>query len=611
MPESNTQHGFDAQSSGFDFLHPDIVGLGDSGINGSEMPTPQLDTANDTTKLSSGKPGADFISASGPGDISKMESTSSNATPSYGGADSRRQSGASSPAKAKRIRVTGNALAQLKRVYQHSPCPSMQMRKQLAEEIDLPERTITVWFQNRRATLKKKRRMREERRRQGHGNDESGSEDSDGDYSDLGSDEYSETEKLSLFDRVPVSTNRDYNLIDICSITVGSWNRTKNGTITPVAFDVVRNLKNLSPKSIYKIIGRSTDMLVLISQKNLEINYFFCQFSEENKTLFRVFYPINSVSNCTLTLESGAELAAGREVSNFGEMKLTLDKPPTFAVHFFKPEYREIPKTNQWSLCEDFSVGKQVNDAYIGGSNMPHCLKGLQSSLLYMNSLILDHKARSSVSSPPQNFAAMPTAAHLINATANDATPSPGRFGDFGILNAQGQTPLGFDTSNIMTMPYLNSPGTPNFGGFASPQQQQSHIPQQQQQHQQLPTNASRDQHPLSNMNSAYMPYMNMTPQSDVPIISQHDSLSNSGFEGMQIDNYFMDSELLQDGSHGLLSPLPSSFNTMGNGGVTSNEQDPLNMINDGTNQEFSENHGAANDSQTDGHTNTHTDDIN
>lgn len=52
---------------------------------------------------------------------------------------------------------------------------------------------------------------------------------------------------------------------------------------------------------------------------------------------------------------------------------------------------------NQWSICDDFSEGRQVNDAFVGGSNIPHTLKGLQKSLRFMNSLILDYKSSNEI----------------------------------------------------------------------------------------------------------------------------------------------------------------------------------------------------------------------
>lgn len=308
--------------------------------------------------------------------------------------------------KPKRMRARGEALDILKREFEVNPSPTSQRRKKLSEMTGLPEKNVRIWFQNRRAKLRKDDRA-------GHreGTDNGGE---NGFYS------HDSMENFTFFDRIPLNINNNYYFIDICSITVGSWNRMKSGALTRANLPTVKDLSNLSPISINEIMSNATDLMVLISKKNFEINYFFSAMANNTKILFRIFFPINSVVNCSLSLETShiiepspsndhhdadeEEEAFGDEKSNddeekLGELKLTVSRPPNFAVYFL--ETPDEATNNQWSICEDFSEGRQVNDAFIGGSNLPHALKGLQNSLRFMNSLILDYNSTNQIIPPP------------------------------------------------------------------------------------------------------------------------------------------------------------------------------------------------------------------
>lgn len=323
--------------------------------------------------------------------------------------------------KPKRTRATGEALDILKKEFDMNPNPTSQRRKKLSELTGLPEKNVRIWFQNRRAKLRKgdRRGLREE----------SGGIDSSAISGLLPYDNSSEC--TTFFDRIPLNINNNYYFIDICSITVGSWNRMKSGALRKDNLITIKDLSNLSPISINEIMSNATDLMVLISKKNFEINYFFSAMANNTKILFRIFFPINSVLNCSLTLETDDIIDSGTqpdvnededtnenpitnddncdEISNrFGELKLTVSRPPNFAVYFL--DASDDGSNNQWSICEDFSEGRQVNDAFVGGSNIPHALKGSQNSLKFMNSLILDYNSTNQIIPPPPSITTQPPA---------------------------------------------------------------------------------------------------------------------------------------------------------------------------------------------------------
>lgn len=65
----------------------------------------------------------------------------------------------------KRTRVTPSQLSVLEETFAISATPDSKMRKQLAQQLQMPERSIQIWFQNRRAKVKmlqKRALLREE-----------------------------------------------------------------------------------------------------------------------------------------------------------------------------------------------------------------------------------------------------------------------------------------------------------------------------------------------------------------------------------------------------------------------------------------------------------------
>ena len=333
-----------------------------------------------------------------------------------------------SPSKLRRLRAKGETLEILKREFETNPSPSIEQRRKIAKVVGMPEKNVTIRFQNRRAKFKKKQRsLAAERQRYspmraasvgkpyaGVGIGVTGElkEGGIGMSEDLGLDSSSGeiqvpafVDKFKFFDRIPFDYNADYNFVDVCSVTIGTWNRMKSGSILKRKFKVVKELRNLSPNSVSTLMLDSTDLLVLISQKNFEVNYFFIAIANNTKILFRIFYSIDSIMDCSLTTEASSSeelLSPGRTNSIFGEFRIVLSKSPNFAVYFLNSNERDPDDANQWSICEDFSEGRQVSTAYVGGTNIPHCLKGLHNSLKSMNNLISRYKSRTQL--PPTSL---------------------------------------------------------------------------------------------------------------------------------------------------------------------------------------------------------------
>lgn len=292
--------------------------------------------------------------------------------------------------RTKRTRATGEALNILKREFDENPNPNAQNRKRISELTGLPEKNVRIWFQNRRAKHRK--------------TDRHNSRPSAVDMGGFGN-----LSPAVDFDRIPLEANSSYSFVDVSSLTVGSWKRLKSGNLKADGLHVVQDLSNLSPISINEMMANATDLMVLISKKNLEINYFFSAIAKNTKILFRIFFPISSVVDCSLSVETDSiprdtedqDDSDSYSKNRMCELKLNVSKPPKFAVYF--SDVLDQFSSNQWSICEDFSEGRQVSDAFVGGSNIPHILTGLEDSLKLMNSLILDFNSTNQMMPPQQS----------------------------------------------------------------------------------------------------------------------------------------------------------------------------------------------------------------
>jgi hypothetical protein len=55
-----------------------------------------------------------------------------------------------------RVNFTPNELRVMEKVFEREPVPSPESRRRLADQLDVSQRRIQVWFQNRRARMKKR-----------------------------------------------------------------------------------------------------------------------------------------------------------------------------------------------------------------------------------------------------------------------------------------------------------------------------------------------------------------------------------------------------------------------------------------------------------------------
>ncbi|ODV84645.1 hypothetical protein CANARDRAFT_8624 [[Candida] arabinofermentans NRRL YB-2248] len=279
----------------------------------------------------------------------------------------------------RRSRASGDILQLLINEFNKNQNPNTTIRKSISLKTGMSERSVRIWFQNRRAKTRKIEKLINLNNLQNI--------------------------NTSSSNRTTIEINDKYSLIDCTSISIGNWQRIKSGYIQP---STLSNLANLSPKLINSLMS-STDLLIILSKKDYELNYFFSGVFQNEKILFRIFYPILNILNSSLINyqtqkskhASTVSLSSSDDDSVLEppnlKLQIQLSNSPKFAVNFLKDPVSGETNSNQWSICEDFSEGQQVLQAFVGegGNGVGHVLSGGEEGLKWLNSSISELKSQS------------------------------------------------------------------------------------------------------------------------------------------------------------------------------------------------------------------------
>lgn len=275
----------------------------------------------------------------------------------------------------KRSRASGEVLDYLLREFEVNQNPNPDQRKDISERTGMTEKAVRIWFQNRRAKLRKFERMGKPVKQAGGAIASprgliSGTSSRSNLLTNMS------LNALDQHSATPNELNDKYCFIDCSSLSVGSWQRIKSGQHDHQALKT--SLINLSPFTLDQFMN-TVDLMVILSKKNNEINYFFAAISNNSKILFRIFYPISSIISSSL-LENNIS----KESS---ELRLKLSHTPKFSVYFFSGINANL---NQWSICDDFSEAQQVSSAFYapGGTSTPHVLVGSKTSLEFLHDFV-------------------------------------------------------------------------------------------------------------------------------------------------------------------------------------------------------------------------------
>ncbi len=329
----------------------------------------------------------------------------------------------------RRSRASGEILELLISEFNKSSNPSSTVRKVIATKTGMTERSVRIWFQNRRAKQRKLEKLKKAKE---------------------------EEQQKKLGERLggpssilPLEINEKYSLIDCKSLAVGQWQRIRSGSISK---NSLLGIHNLSPRLLNKSMD-TTDLLVILSKKDHELNYFFSGVFQNEKVLFRIFFPVANIVR-TSFIDNQAQKSMGDSDKDVNipphtQLQMELSAPPKFAVHFLRDPSTGRENANKWSICEDFSEGQQVGSAHIGenGTGVPHVLAGSIPHLQYLNTAILSYcqsASRQSFPGPstePQLFEATPlSAAQMQIDNGSSAAITPISLGTMGVPSTEGIT---------------------------------------------------------------------------------------------------------------------------------------------------------------------------
>lgn len=332
----------------------------------------------------------------------------------------------------KRTRASGEVLDYLLREFEQNHNPTPEQRKEISERTAMSEKAVRIWFQNRRAKLRKFERMGKLVKLSAANSPPGGLNNGARSRPNTASNHSSRSNSLTnisatrlrLQNAIPIEINDKYCFMDCLSLSVGSWQRIISGTHEPQALQHL--LVNLSPFTLNTVMN-NVDLMVILSRKNHEINYFFSAISNNSKILFRIFYPITSVISCLL-LDNNIN-------KENNELRLILSRKPKFSVYFFNGVNANL---NQWSICDDFSEGQQVSSAFYapGAPSTPHVLVGVKNSLQFLNSYIMENNQLqhqqyvASSASVPVDTPQSSTGYHSVGAdlSVNNAVPNAKDF---------------------------------------------------------------------------------------------------------------------------------------------------------------------------------------
>lgn len=320
----------------------------------------------------------------------------------------------------KRTRASGEVLEYLLKEFEVNQNPSTDLRKEISEHTGMSEKAVRIWFQNRRAKLRKLDRLGK--------NPKSPSSGPTSNFPINSENRSYASSRSNLYTNIhaaasnPTSETHSsplnvYSLIDCSSLSVGSWQRVKTGNNDP---ELIRSSVNLAPFCVKRFMS-DVDLLVVLSRKNNEINYFFSATTPESRILFRVFYPVSAVLSSSLMDNSINK----DEI----ELRINLEHKPQFSVYFYNGIHADL---NQWSICEDFSEGQQVSNAFYsaGGDKIPHVLVGTKPSLEVLQIFLMEN---SQETHPNSTFLSIPSA------PLGGSGPKPGQI-------HESQTPTNSDT---------------------------------------------------------------------------------------------------------------------------------------------------------------------
>ena len=283
----------------------------------------------------------------------------------------------------KRQRATPNQLVVLNQEYLKNPTPNARAREDIGERIDMTERSVQIWFQNKRAKAKQANNKKLYRH-----------PDYDDDYESpnvLPTNSKTENSWYNCQDGAYYSSNMMSPISNgVQSIQGMTLDNYSTPSIKPLTYDNPESIPRLIPTSMDttslsnlfgapSIVFSCTSLAIGTWTRVLSVGATISDLSVvyipteskmtysmyDNGIGYRVEIPFKIVQQITMNCDNDPTL---------GQIKLRVNKVPTFWIR--------LP-SNAWSLSEDFSEARQASKLYEHTLSGPYTQLQAELSHLY------------------------------------------------------------------------------------------------------------------------------------------------------------------------------------------------------------------------------------
>ncbi|KAI0123946.1 homeobox domain-containing protein [Xylariales sp. AK1849] len=316
----------------------------------------------------SSQPPSDVVSTPGPSNASSAMKSSQSPSPSSATSNSNSQSAQSRrpPRKStltqqqknqKRQRATQDQLTTLEVEFNKNPTPTANVRERIADEINMTERSVQIWFQNRRAKIKLLAKKSLE----------------------TGED----------IDSIPESM-RAYLAMQAMESGKGLGGTFLGRTgLVPYGASMMLGgeqggqgkvlIHHLTCRSLsigkWTRVGQNTmDLIIFYSPEKCTMTYYI----NNDQAGYKIEYNFNSIKNIYLENSEG-------DANKVGGIVIELNRPPSFFMD-------SSPNSNGFFQCGDFTEDQQATHCFVhhlGGN--PKVLSGQLAKLVSLESFMNRH----------------------------------------------------------------------------------------------------------------------------------------------------------------------------------------------------------------------------
>ncbi|RYP48464.1 hypothetical protein DL768_005666 [Monosporascus sp. mg162] len=256
----------------------------------------------------------------------------------------------------KRQRATQDQLTTLEMEFNKNPTPTANVRERIAEEINMTERSVQIWFQNRRAKIKLLAKKSLET-----GEDIDSIPESMRQYLAMQAMESGKGLGGPYMGRT--------SLIPFGSIMLGG-DQGGQGKV------LIHHLtcRSLSIGKWTRVGQNTMDLIIFYSPEKCTMTYYI----NNDQAGYKIEYPFSAIKNIYLENPEG-------DATKMGGIVIELNRPPLFYMD-------SSPNSNGFFQCGDFTEDQQATQCYVhhlGGN--PKVLSGQLAKLVSLESFVNRH----------------------------------------------------------------------------------------------------------------------------------------------------------------------------------------------------------------------------